>query len=349
MSDQKAEIKLTQWSHGSGCGCKIAPATLEKILKDKFSFPDKKLLVGNSSKDDAAVYDLGNGTALISTTDFFMPVVNDPYDFGRIASANAISDIYAMGGTPALAIAILGFPVDKLDAEVAAKIIEGSRAVCKEAGITLAGGHSIDNPEPIFGLSVNGFVSVPNLKKNNTAQPGDLLFLTKALGIGILSSAIKKNVIEKEDAAAVVDVMCSLNKVGEELGKLPGVHALTDVTGFGLLGHLIEMSEGSGTSAEIEYKNVPLLPGLDKYISKSVFPDNVFRNWSSFEKKVKGINGPEFITLSDPQTNGGLLIALDPGAQGDYLNIARKANLSESALKPIGRITDKMDFVVSVS
>jgi len=240
------EIKLTQYSHGAGCGCKISPKILDEILHSSFSMPDnKKLLVGNHSKDDAAVYDLDNGTALISTTDFFMPIVDDPFNFGRIASANAISDVYAMGGKPILAIAILGWPINKLSPLVARRVIEGSKSICKEAGIPLAGGHSIDSPEPIFGLAVNGLVDIKNLKQNNTAKAGDLWLLTKKIGVGILTTAEKKGILKEENKTLAAEQMMQLNKVGETIGRIPAVHAMTDVTGFGLLGHLIEMAEGS--------------------------------------------------------------------------------------------------------
>src|SRR5689334_15449465 len=229
--------------------------------------PDhNRLLVGNNSRDDAAVYDLGDGTALISTTDFFMPIVDDPYAFGRIAGANAISDIYAMGGKPILAIAILGWPIDKLPATVAQQVIEGARSICAEAGIPLAGGHSIDNPEPIFGLAVNGLVGKDQIKQNSTAKEGDLLFLTKPLGIGLLSTAQKRNLLKEEDLQVMLKQLQQLNKVGEELGAVKSVHAMTDVTGFGLLGHLVEMCEGSGTSAEINYNNVPVIPAAKEYL-----------------------------------------------------------------------------------
>ena len=233
------EIKLTQYSHGAGCGCKISPAVLDQILHSSIKHAaDPALLVGNNTRDDAAVLDLGNGTALISTTDFFMPIVDDAYDFGRIASANAISDVYAMGGKPVLAIAILGWPIDKLSPEVAQKVLEGSRSICAEAGITLAGGHSIDSPEPIFGLAVNGMVAIQHLKQNSTASAGCKLYLTKALGVGILTTAQKKGILKPEHAAIAPKSMSMLNKIGETLGRLDYVKAMTDVTGFGLLGHL---------------------------------------------------------------------------------------------------------------
>ena len=246
------KVKLTQFSHGYGCGCKIAPQVLDVILKgnETKSF-FKGLIVGNDSRDDAAVMDMGNGIGLISTTDFFMPIVDDPFHFGRIAATNAISDVYAMGGTPSMAVAILGWPIDKLAPEIAAQVVAGGRSICEEAGIPLAGGHSIDSPEPIFGLAVSGFVPFENLKKNNTAQEGDLLFLTKPIGVGIFTTASKKELLSEADLDTAIKCMSTLNKIGASLGKIKNIHALTDVTGFGLFGHLIEMAEGSGFSAEI--------------------------------------------------------------------------------------------------
>lgn len=275
---------------------------------------NNKLLVGNHSKDDAAVYDLGNGTALISTTDFFMPIVDDAVDFGRIAAANSISDVYAMGGIPIMAIAILGWPVEKLPVELAQKVMEGGRVVCAEAGIPLAGGHSIDSQEPIFGLAVTGIVPVENLKKNNTAGEGDYLFLTKPLGVGILSTAQKRGLLKDEHLQGMIEQMTTLNKIGEEMGKIKGVTAMTDVSGFGLLGHLIEMAEGSGLSAEIHYDKIPVAEGVREYIGQRIFPDATTRNWSSYGDKVKfekGVNVIEaFTLLPDPQTNGGLLVSV---------------------------------------
>ena len=310
-----ASVKLTQYSHGAGCGCKIAPKLLDEILKNSLSLHDnKKLLVGNHSKDDAAVYELDNGMALISTTDFFMPIVDDAFDFGRIAAANSISDVYAMGGKPLMAIAILGWPVEKLSVEAAQKVIDGGRTVCAEAGIPLAGGHSIDSPEPIFGLAVTGIVPVENLKRNSTAQEGDYLFLTKPLGVGILSTAQKRGLLKEEHLPVMIEQMTILNKKGEKLGKIKGVTAMTDITGFGLLGHLIEMAEGSGLSAEIFYDKVPVAAGVREYISQRIFPDATTRNWSSYGDKVKfekGLNVMEaFTLLPDPQTNGGLLVSI---------------------------------------
>ena len=308
-------IRLTQFSHGSGCGCKIAPAVLEDILRKSGQaghFPG--LLVGYESKDDAAVFRLDNGTCLISTTDFFTPIVDDAYTFGRAAAANALSDVYAMGGRPVMALAILGWPVDKLPADVAARVIEGGRLVCSEQGIPLAGGHSIDSPEPFFGLAVTGVVLESGILRNDTAREGDVLLLTKPLGTGILAAAMKRGKLQPEHEAAFLDNLVSVNAIGAALPQVAGVHAVTDITGFGLLGHLAEMTEGSGLSAEIDCSALPLLPGAEAYAAQFIFPDNTYRNWNAVEKKVSGITGPAFITLCDPQTNGGLLIAADPGS-----------------------------------
>jgi len=352
-------IILTQYSRGAGCGCKIAPKVLDEILKSSFVIPnDSKLLVGYHSRDDAAVYDLGNGMALISTTDFFMPIVDDAFDFGRIAAANSISDVYAMGGKPLLAIAILGWPVEKLPVEVAQQLIEVGRAVCAEAGIPLAGGHSIDSQEPIFGLAVTGIVPIENLKKNNTAQEGDYLFLTKPLGVGILSTAQKRGLLKEEHLPMMIEQMATLNKVGEELGKIKGVTAMTDVTGFGLLGHLIEMAEGSGLSAEIYYDKLPIAAGVKEYIAQRIFPDATTRNWNAYSDKLKfvrkdsvgekGVNVMEaFTLLPDPQTNGGLLVSVREESLEDIKELFRKNNLSIYN-EPIGKLTVRSEKVVLV-
>ncbi|HEY8929381.1 MAG TPA: selenide, water dikinase SelD [Mucilaginibacter sp.] len=312
-------VKLTQYSHGAGCGCKISPAILDKILHSPVaSIPDARLLVGNDKRDDAAVLDLGNGTALISTTDFFMPIVDDAYDFGRIASANAISDVYAMGGKPVLAIAILGWPVDKLAPEVAQKVLEGSRAVCAEAGITLAGGHSIDCPEPVFGLAVNGMVNIPQLKQNSTATAGCRLYLTKPLGVGILSTAQKRGLLLPEDAAIALKSMTTLNSLGEFFGRMESVKAMTDVTGFGLLGHLFEMCEGSGLSAVIEFDKVPVIASLGYYLDQQCFPGGTQRNWNSYGHKIGALTDRQRYILADPQTSGGLLVAVEENATAEF-------------------------------
>ena len=338
------EVKLTQYSHGAGCGCKIAPHVLEEILKSNFVAPtDKKLIVGNSSKDDAAVYDIGNGQAIISTTDFFMPIVDDATDFGKIAAANAISDVYAMGGKPLLAIAILGWPINKLSPELAQKVIDGARMICAEAGITLAGGHSIDSPEPIFGLAVTGIIDLKNLKQNNTAKEGDLIYLTKKIGVGILTTAEKKGVLKEEHKGIATKQMMQLNKLGEKLGALSYVTAMTDVTGFGLLGHLIEMAEGANLTAEIEYSKVPLIDDLNFYTSQMCVPDNSFRNWSSYDPKVSGITGDSLLT----QTNGGLLIIIDPKHQIAFESLLVEEGLQEFA-HPIGKTKKKAEKVITL-
>lgn len=340
------DVKLTQYSHGAGCGCKIAPAVLDKILHSelpKASFPS--LLVGNESKDDAAVFELANGTCIVSTTDFFMPIVDDAYTFGSIASVNAISDVYAMGGQPVMALAILGWPVEKLSADLAQKVLDGSRAVCAKAGIPLAGGHSIDSPEPIFGLAVTGTVAKENLKKNNTARVGDLLYLTKPVGVGIITTAQKRGLALPADLDEAVRLMTQLNIVGAAFGKHDYVHAMTDITGFGLLGHLIEMCEGSDASAEIEYAKVPLIKNLSHYISQMIYPDNTMRNWQSYEKRVEGVGFEPLLTLCDPQTSGGLLVSVDPAAQNAFEIFSQSQGLT---LTPLGRITPKAEKVVKV-
>jgi len=347
------EIKLTQYSHGAGCGCKISPKILDEILHSSFSMPDNdRLIVGNHSKDDAAVYDLQNGKALISTTDFFMPIVDDPYNFGRIASANAISDVYAMGGDPIMAIAILGWPINLLSPLVARKVIEGSKSICLEAGIPLAGGHSIDSPEPIFGLAVNGLVDIKNLKQNNTAQKGDVLLLTKKIGVGILTTAEKKNLLKEEDKTMAADQMMQLNKIGAIMGKIDGVHAMTDVTGFGLLGHLIEMVEGSGMSAKLNFDAVPLISDrLVEYVELGSVPGGTNRNWDSYGHKVhfqhEQNRSLQKNILADPQTSGGLLIAVAKDAIQKVLEILKQNGLSDRTT-PIGEITAAGDFAVNV-
>ena len=350
-SENNDKAKLTQHSRGAGCGCKISPQVLEEILHSQFTFPDNKLLVGNSSNDDAAVYDLGDGNALISTTDFFMPIVDDAFDFGQIASANAISDIYAMGGKPILAIAILGWPIEKIPASIAKKVIEGARIICAKAGIALAGGHSIDSAEPFFGLAVNGTIPICNLKKNNTSQKDDLIFLTKPIGVGILSTAQKRNVLKEEHLKVLIDQLTSLNSVGEELGKIKGISAMTDVTGFGLAGHLIEMAEGSGLSAEIYYSKLYITEGANAYLAQRIIPDATYRNWNSYSKKIsfeKEVNVMEaFSILPDPQTNGGLLIAANPSSVNEVKEILKQYGL-EKFLTPIGKFISKEEKIINV-
>ena len=328
------QIRLTQYSHGAGCGCKIAPKVLDQILHTSIPQPhDDKLLVGNSSRDDAAVYDIGGGQAIISTTDFFMPIVDDAYDFGRIASANAISDVYAMGGRPVMAIAVLGWPIDKLAPEVARRVIEGSRSICQEAGIPLAGGHSIDSPEPIFGLAVTGMLSIENLKQNDTATAGCELYLTKPLGVGILTTAQKRGILRPEDEAIAPRSMMQLNKIGADLGKLAAVRAMTDVTGFGLLGHLSEVCEGSNLTAEIEFSAVPLIPEAESYRVQKAIPGGTVRNWDSYGHKIGTITDEQRAWLCDPQTSGGLLVCVEPSGREEVQAVFKQHGL---ALEPFG-------------
>lgn len=325
------KIKLTQYSHGAGCGCKISPKILDDILnlegfKNRTGL-DKNLLVGNDKRDDAAVYDIGNGQAIISTTDFFMPIVDDAFDFGRIASVNAISDVYAMGGTPLMAISILGWPIEQLSSEIAKQVIEGSRYACREAGISLAGGHSIDSPEPIFGLAVTGSVDKKNIKQNSTATAGCNLYLTKPLGTGILTTAQKKGLLKDEHKYIARDLMIKLNHAGIEFGKLTSVKAMTDVTGFGLLGHLIEICEGSNLNAVVYYSAIPVINETDQYIEQKCIPGGTTRNWDSYGNKIDEITEHRKTILCDPQTSGGLLIAVEPDGQSEFLDIAKKHGL----------------------
>jgi selenide,water dikinase len=316
MTPETDQIRLTQYSHGAGCGCKIAPSVLDKILHSSLPQPNyENLLVGNGSRDDAAVYRLPHqaGQCVISTTDFFMPIVDDAFDFGRIASANAISDVYAMGGRPLLAIAVLGWPIDKLSPEVAAQVTEGARAICAEAGIPLAGGHSIDSPEPIFGLAVTGLVDEKNLKRNDTATAGCRLYLTKPLGVGILTTAQKREILRPEDADVAPAQMRKLNKIGAELGEISGIKAMTDVTGFGLLGHLSEVCEGSDVQAIINYRQVPRLAEAEHYLRQGAVPGGTIRNFQSYGHKIGPLTDEQKHYLCDPQTSGGLLVCVEPG------------------------------------
>jgi len=345
-------IKLTQFSRGAGCGCKIAPAVLQEILQtDVMQHPNPNLLVGNDANDDAAAYDMGNGKALIATTDFFMPIVDDAYDFGRIAAANAISDVYAMGGTPALALAILGWPVDRIPVAVAKSALEGARSICAEAGIPLAGGHSIDSSEPILGLSVNGFCDTTRIKRNNTAREGDLLFVTKAIGTGILATALKRGAISEAHTESLTAQLTKLNAVGAALGNCDGVTAMTDITGFGLAGHLIELAEGSGLSAVINYSAIPIMDGVKEYLAQRIVPDATYRNWNGYHTRITFGDGVDvmeaFSVLPDPQTNGGLLVAVRPDAVQQVCDILVNAGYS-AFTTPIGHLTAPSEKVVNV-
>ncbi|OOF82896.1 selenide, water dikinase SelD [Rodentibacter ratti] len=291
------------------------------------NFVDPHLLVGNDTADDAAVYDLGNGTAIISTTDFFMPIVDDPFDFGRIAATNAISDIFAMGGKPIMAIAILGFPINKLAAEVAQKIVDGGRFACHQAGISLAGGHSIDAPEPIFGLAVTGVINTEKVKRNASAEAGSKLYLTKPLGIGVLTTAEKKGKLKPEHQGLATAAMCQMNIIGSQFSEVDGVTAMTDVTGFGLLGHLLEICEGSNLNAELFFDKIPTLEGVSDYISEGCVPGGTTRNYESYEHKVGTLTDYQKAVLCDPQTSGGLLVAVEPKSEQDVLAIAQTAGV----------------------
>lgn len=339
-------IRLTQYSHGAGCGCKIAPDVLDSILaKAGPGATHSRLIVGNQGREDAAVYDLGDGRGMIATTDFFMPIVDDPFDFGRIAATNAISDIYAMGGDPLMAIAILGWPVNVLPPEVAREVIAGGRAVCDAAGIPLAGGHSIDAPEPIFGLAVTGLVNKQQMKRNDTATAGCRLYLTKPLGIGILTTAEKKAKLRAEDVGLARDWMCTLNTPGSRFGKLAGVRAMTDVTGFGLLGHLVEMADGSGLTAEIDYARVPRLPGIEYYLEQGCVPGGTQRNFDSYGERIAALDERHKQLLCDPQTSGGLLVAVAPEGEADFLAVCAELGL---ALEPIGQLVEARGHAVEV-
>jgi len=342
------EYKLTRYSHGAGCGCKIAPKVLDDILKAGTPpQPFPLLLVGNEERDDAAVFDLGDGTAIVSTTDFFMPIVDDPEDFGRIASVNAISDVYAMGGRPLVAIAVLGWPINTLPAEVANRVVEGSRKACAEAGIPLAGGHSIDSPEPIFGLAVTGRVEIAHLKKNGGASPGAQLFLTKPLGVGILTTAQKKGVLLPEHAHIAPESMKRLNHAGVRFGRLPYVQAMTDVTGFGLLGHLSEMCTASQASAIVHFDQVPTIDRtvLDTYLAQKCVPGGTGRNWDSYGNSVAGAAETERLILADPQTSGGLLVAVDPDRVADFKQEAKEEGLE---LESFGFLIERQEMLVTV-
>lgn len=345
------KIRLTQFSKGGGCGCKIAPSILQEILQTQYPTSYADLLVGNETADDAAVYRINDNKAIISTTDFFLPIVDDPFDFGRIAAANAISDVYAMGGEPLMAIAILGFPIDKLPVETARRILDGGRFVCNEANIPLAGGHTIETQEPVFGLSVTGSVFAEQLKRNNGAKGGDFLFLTKPIGSGILSTALKREQLKEEHYEELLMNMTKLNNIGTALGKIGHVHALTDVTGFGLLGHAIEMAEASNVGLELRYSSIQKMTGIEYYLQHRTIPDATYRNWNTYNKKLsfeKGVNVMEaFNLLPDPQTNGGLLVAIAPEGIDELKSVFLKYGLQNHS-EPIGICTRRQDKTILV-
>ncbi|EGT78904.1 Selenide, water dikinase [Haemophilus haemolyticus M21621] len=311
-------------------------------------FYDPNLLVGNETADDAAVYDLGNGTAIISTTDFFMPIVDDPFDFGRIAATNAISDIFAMGGKPIMGIAILGFPTNVLPAEVAQKIVDGGRFACHQAGIALAGGHSIDSPEPIFGLAVTGVIDTEKVKRNASAKSGCKLYMTKPLGIGILTTAEKKGKLKPEHQGLATATMCQMNSIGSQFSQVEGVTAMTDVTGFGLLGHLIEVCEGSNLSAVVFADKIKTLDGVKDYIAQGCVPGGTGRNFESYGHKVGALTEEQKSILCDPQTSGGLLVAVEPNSVQTVIEIAKDSGID---LYEVGELKPKseLDVVVEIA
>ncbi|WP_323120505.1 selenide, water dikinase SelD [Burkholderia alba] len=337
-----APPRLTSLSHGGGCGCKIAPGVLSELLKRNTPpalFPD--LLVGTETSDDAAVYRLNDEQAIVATTDFFMPIVDDPFDFGRIAATNALSDVYAMGGKPILALALVGMPINVLPHETIAAILRGGEAVCAEAGIPVAGGHSIDSVEPIYGLAALGIVHPRRVKRNAAARAGDVLVLGKPLGIGVLSAALKKERLDADGYAQMIATATQLNRPGAALAGLPGVHALTDVTGFGLLGHALELARGARLTARLRYADLPWLAGVEQFVDAGVFTGASVRNWASYGADVQlaaGLPGVARTLLTDPQTSGGLLVACAPDTVDDVLACFRADGFARAAV--IGEMTD---------
>ena len=333
--------RLTSLSHGGGCGCKIAPAVLQQIIsKADVSFLPKELLVGIETSDDAAVYQINEHQAIVATTDFFMPIVDDPYDFGRIAATNAISDVYAMGGTPLFALALVGMPVNVLPLETIKKILDGGESICKAAGIPIAGGHTIDSVEPIYGLVAIGIVDPKNLKRNAGAKPGDKLILGKPLGVGILSAALKKEKLDADGYKAMIDSTTKLNTPGIALGRMASVRALTDVTGFGLAGHLLEICRGSGIGATIDYSKLPIMTGVSSLAAQGYITGASGRNWSGYGNDIvldARLGDVERNLLTDPQTSGGLLVACDPSAVGDVLAVFHAEGFMHASV--IGEMT----------
>ncbi len=336
------KIKLTAFSHGGGCGCKIAPGVLSEILKNSSGFPvPKELMVGIETADDAAVYWLNDEQALIATTDFFMPIVDDPFDFGRIAATNAISDVYAMGGTPIMALALVGMPINKLPVEVIGQIIRGGESICAEAGIPIAGGHTIDSVEPIYGLVVMGLIHPSKVKRNADAKAGDKLILGKPLGVGILSAALKKDALDATGYAAMIENTTKLNKPGIALSNLDTVHAMTDVTGFGLLGHLLELARGAKLTAKLNMAQIPLLPNVQQLAEKGFITGASGRNWEAYGHDVTlddAITPSQQALLCDPQTSGGLLVSCEPAAVDEILTLFAREGFADAAV--VGEMTE---------
>lgn len=335
-------IRLTSLAHGGGCGCKLAPSVLRQLMANQpLAHPYSQLLVGTETGDDAAVWRLDDGNCIIATTDFFMPMVDDPFDFGRIAAANAISDIYAMGGTPIMALAILGMPIDKIAPETIRMILDGGRTLCAEAGIPIAGGHSIDCPEPVYGLAVIGTCREEHIRRNSQAQPGDALILTKALGVGVYSSAIKKDLLSPDNYAEMVASMTKLNRIGTRLAKDGDVHAITDVTGFGLLGHALEMAQGSKASISINWFALPFLADAASLVKQGCVTGASHRNWSSYGEHIAlpaDMGDWQRHLLTDPQTSGGLLVACAPARAEELLRLI--VGEGYAAARIIGFVTE---------
>ena len=333
--DPNAPPRLTSLSHGGGCGCKIAPGVLSEILKGTAAMPlPRELLVGIETADDAAVYQLNDEQALIATTDFFMPIVDDPYEFGRIAATNAISDVYAMGGTPIMALALVGMPISVLSAETIGRILQGGQDVCRAAGIPIAGGHTIDSVEPIYGLVAMGLVHPGRVRRNADARVGDRLILGKPIGVGVLSAALKKDALPAEGYAQMIANTTQLNTPGPDLATLDGVHALTDVTGFGLAGHVLEMARGSNTVARIDMARVPLISGVRALASQGLVTGASGRNWAAYGHEVHSactLQPVDRALLSDPQTSGGLLVACAPEAVAEVLTVFERHGFTQAA------------------
>ena len=348
-----AEPRLTSLSHGGGCGCKIAPGVLSAILKDTLAMPmPPELLVGIQTADDAAVYQLNDEQALVATTDFFMPIVDDPFDFGRIAAANALSDVYAMGGTPIMALALVGMPINVLSLATIGRILEGGASVCRDAGIVVAGGHTIDSVEPIYGLVALGLVHPSRVKKNSGARVGDLLVLGKPIGVGVQSAALKKGALPPEGYAAMIASTTQLNTAGPELARLPGVHAITDVTGFALAGHALELARGAGLTLRIDWPRVPLLPGVRELAAQGLVTGASGRNWAAYGHEISlpaGFADAERALLTDPQTSGGLLVACDTTSVEAVLAAFRQRGFAQAAVIGRAETADAAPLVVDVA
>ena len=334
MNDKVTPFRLTSLAHGGGCGCKIAPGVLTEILKSApmRAFP-AALLAGNDNNEDAAVYKLNDTQAIVATTDFFMPIVDDPYDFGRIAATNAISDVYAMGGQPLFALALLGMPINVLPLDVIQRISAGGESMCAEAGIPIAGGHSIDTVEPIYGLVVIGLVYPDNIKRNSGAKAGDSLILGKPLGVGILSAALKQEKLSEEGYRRMIEYTTKLNKPGIELAEMEGVHALTDVTGFGLAGHLLELCRGAKLGAEIKWKDIPIIPQAIEHVRAGIYTGASTRNWAGYGKEVRlaaGMEKWQEQILTDPQTSGGLMVACSPDTEAQVMAVFKRHGFSDA-------------------